>query len=181
MLVIRGPGPDCDVAGRIPVAGRPGANRLNFDGRIRNRRLQAGTYMLVAQMKGTREPLARTYVTIDAPGPSRTPRILPQCSPSAAPGTALAPAALAPFGNMFTDVFAGGNDSQASYRGSQEGHGAVLGAQTSPKGAFVFALPGLERPEGVAGFLAFLLFALLIGSLLGVVVSTIQHLRDPRT
>lgn len=174
--MLRGPGPDCDVAGRVPIVGRSGTNRVRFDGTIGNRRLDAGTYMLEAQTKRAHEPLARTYVTIDAAGARRTPRVLPQCTQVAAAWWTIAHAALAPLGSTFN----GGNGVPGGNASYVEARGEVLGAQSPPQTTLILDLPGLDRLEGIPRFVAYLLFALLIGSLLGIVATTIHHLRQSR-
>jgi len=140
-LVVRGPGPNCDVTGRITIAGRSGANRLRFNGAIRKRRLQPGTYLLVTQMKATREPLASTYVVIDAPGAPRTPRVLPLCSPpsvavwstlAVAPWSTLADAALAPLGDTLINVDLAAANGSARNQLRRNG---VLGVQSPPQDA----------------------------------------------
>lgn len=79
VLVVRGPGPTCDVAARIRIRGSAGTNRVRFDGTARNRRLHPGTYLLTARVRGTETDLARTFVRIENPG-SRRKAVKPRCS-----------------------------------------------------------------------------------------------------
>jgi hypothetical protein len=164
----------------MPISGREGANRIRFDGTIRGRRLDPGTYMLVTQMKATREPLARTYVTIDASGTGRTPRVLPECSSSAAAWSTVVHAALRPLGSTFGPDTPAANGGQAEAVSQEVGRGEVLGAQLPRQTTLILQLPGLDRLDGIPRFVAYLLFVLLVGSLLGIVATTIHHLRQAR-
>ena len=68
ILVVRGPGPSCAIAGRIAFRGREGVNRFRFNGRIAGRPLEPGTYQLTLQPRGRKTKLGRAVVTIVAPG-----------------------------------------------------------------------------------------------------------------
>ena len=48
-FVVRGPAPSCDVVARFAVRGRAGRNQVRFTGRIGRRRLEPGTYRIVAR------------------------------------------------------------------------------------------------------------------------------------
>ncbi len=46
LVIVRGPLPECDETGRFALRGNRGENELVFRGRVRNRRLAPGTYLL---------------------------------------------------------------------------------------------------------------------------------------
>lgn len=57
--------PDCRFAGHFLVRGRPGLNVVRFNGRIKKRALDAGTYRLTVHPRGQRaRRLARTTVVV---------------------------------------------------------------------------------------------------------------------
>ena len=45
-LVVRGPAPSCRVVGVVPIRGRAGENTVRFAGRVQDRRLEPGVYLL---------------------------------------------------------------------------------------------------------------------------------------
>ncbi|HEV8054261.1 MAG TPA: hypothetical protein VGP30_05490 [Candidatus Limnocylindrales bacterium] len=195
-LVVRGPGPNCDVTGRITIAGRSGANRLRFNGAIRKRRLQPGTYLLVTQMKATREPLASTYVVIDAPGAPRTPRVLPLCSPpsvavwstlAVAPWSTLADAALAPLGDTLIDIAPLGdtliNVDLAAANGSarnQLRRNGVLGVQSPPQDAGLPELSTFTTWGASRSTAELLLLAVMLGLGLPGIALLVASFRSSR-
>jgi hypothetical protein len=44
--VVRGPAPSCRVVGVVPIRGRAGENTVRFAGRVQDRRLEPGVYLL---------------------------------------------------------------------------------------------------------------------------------------
>ena len=62
--------PDCRTVGRFHVRGRAGRNVVRFDGRVGQRRLDAGTYRVTAHPRGRRSrPVAGvTVAVLDRPG-----------------------------------------------------------------------------------------------------------------
>jgi hypothetical protein len=76
-LVVKGPGPGCEVAARLPVAGTAGENRFRFAGRPYGKPLAFGTYTLELQLKKTGATLGDTLVGIVRPG------VFPTASPPA--------------------------------------------------------------------------------------------------
>jgi len=191
VLAVRGPGPGCELAGRIRIAGHKGLNLFAFDGTIRNRPLEPGTYMLTTQEKGRTKDLARSYITVVARKSSKPTAPRPKCSSRATlastPPSGLASQILGFPGAAFfaarevsdeTGVTSSGEAREArgssqNGRGSRDA-GGVLGG-LSPVSSGLPELPAIERPQGVYGFL---LLALLLGSLLGVIVFVIHHLRQ---
>ena len=196
VLAVRGPGPGCELAGRIRIAGHKGLNLFAFDGTIRNRPLEPGTYMLTTQEKGRTKDLARSYITVVARKSSKPTAPRPKCSSRATlastPPSGLASQILGFPGAAFfaarevsdeTGVTSSGEAREArgssqNGRGSRDA-GGVLG-ELSPVSSGLPELPAIERPQGVSVFLAILLLALLLGSLLGVIVFEIHHLRQAR-
>jgi hypothetical protein len=78
-FVVRGPAPSCDVVARFTVRGRAGSNVVRFTGRIGRRRLESGTYRIVAR---TGAKTSRPIAVVVGAGPVERPR----CSqPIAAP------------------------------------------------------------------------------------------------
>ena len=51
-LLFYGPAPACVVAGRLAGPGRPGANLLRFDGRVRHHLLSPGAYKVTPRLAG---------------------------------------------------------------------------------------------------------------------------------
>jgi hypothetical protein len=85
VLVVRGPGPGCDVATRLSVTGKKGTNRFRFAGRPYGRPLPTGTYVLELRRRGAAVPLGEVAVEIVAPGTfasAATPA--PRCGPNPA-------------------------------------------------------------------------------------------------
>jgi len=193
VLAVRGPGPGCELAGRIRIAGHKGLNLFAFDGTIRNRPLEPGTYLLTTQEKGRTKDLARSYITVVARKSSKPTAPRPKCSSRATlastPPSGSASQILGFPGAAFfaarevsdeTGVTSSGEarGSSQNGRGSRDA-GGVLG-ELSPVSSGLPELPAIERPQGVSVFLAILLLALLLGSLLGVIVFEIHHLRQAR-
>lgn len=57
-LVVRGPAPSCAVAGVIPFRGRAGENVARFGGRVRDRVLEPGVYLLTLSTTRRLSPAA---------------------------------------------------------------------------------------------------------------------------
>jgi hypothetical protein len=77
-FVVRGPAPSCQVAARFAVRGHAGRNQVRFTGRIARRRLEPGTYRIVAR---TGARTSRPIVVVVGAGPVERP----QCSQRVAP------------------------------------------------------------------------------------------------
>jgi hypothetical protein len=77
-FVVRGPAPSCDVVARFTVRGRAGRNVVRFTGRIGRRRLDPGTYRIVAR---TGAKTSRPIAVVVGTGPVERPR----CSRRIAP------------------------------------------------------------------------------------------------
>jgi hypothetical protein len=67
-LVVKGPGPGCEVAARLPVTGRKGENRFRFGGRPYGHPLPFGTYALELRVKATGASLGDVLAGIVRPG-----------------------------------------------------------------------------------------------------------------
>lgn len=191
----RGPGPGCAVAARISAVGLAGLNRFRFHGYIGKRPFASGTYSLIVRQKGSKQDLARSYLTIVAPGVQAKPRVRPKCERQAPTADLTAILSAAPLLGALVGDFQTPtatprqNEAEARTAASDEpreadgateeasqGAGDVLGEQTSEGGGLP-ELPVLDEPEGVSGLLAILLLALLLASLLGTVFFVVQHLR----
>lgn len=93
---VKGPGPSCELAGRLPVSGKKGLNEIRFDGTVRKVTrqtvdgvtlefprqvtLEPGTYLLELTSRAGKRRLARTFVTIVDPNAPKRQYLLPQCS-----------------------------------------------------------------------------------------------------
>ncbi len=184
VLAVRGPGPSCELAGQIRIAGTKGLNLFVFDGTIRNRPLEPGTYVLVTTENGSPKVLARSYVTIVAAGAPVKKRIRPKCAQeSADPLVALTawtdrvgalPGAGAVDDSAAPAARTDGSEDAAS---SSPRDGTVLGERT-PRGSLLPELP-IDEPTGF-GLLTIALLVLFIGSLAVLAVSLLQAWRNQR-
>lgn len=70
VLLVRGPSPSCDLAGRRVVSLGEGVSRVRFLGRFRGRPLAPGTYgiTMVARHGGTTTTLGRLAIAVVPPG-----------------------------------------------------------------------------------------------------------------
>ena len=70
VLLVRGPSPSCDLAGRRVVSLGEGVSRVRFLGRFRGRPLAPGTYRItmVARRGGTTTTLGRLAIAVVPPG-----------------------------------------------------------------------------------------------------------------
>lgn len=59
-LIVRGPAPDCEIAGYIPVRGRKGINKVTFAGRVLGRLLEPGIYLISVSTSRRLAPAAAT-------------------------------------------------------------------------------------------------------------------------
>ena len=82
LLAVTGPGPSCDLVGRVPIAGRAGLNRVRFNGTVRKVRLEPGTYLLESRLRAGGRRLGRTFVTIVDPESPGKRYARPQCLPT---------------------------------------------------------------------------------------------------
>ena len=186
VLAVRGPGPGCELAGRIRIAGRKGLNLFVFDGTIRNRPLPAGTYVLVTTENGQDRVLARSYLTIAAPGSPVAKRVRPKCaadeSDAPPPFTGLIGSLLgfegtgldAPSGTTGPAATTASDPAETPSR-----PGGVLGEQT-PRTSGLPNLPAVMTPERPSGLLALVLLVLFVGSLIALAVTAVQHMRRQR-
>ncbi len=176
VLVVRGPGPSCDVAARIPIRGREGANRVRFDGRVRGRPLEPGTYLLTPRLRGHTEDLARAHVTIEAPGDAVTPRVLPRCE-RGDDGTAAFLAAVHAPDATPTSAAPSGESARVAGAVAPPLAGA-LGAEATPE----LALPEPGRgPDELPTIFGILLLALVPASLIGLAAAVVHYIRTPQT
>jgi hypothetical protein len=182
VLVFRGPGPDCDVAARKAVLGLAGVNRIRFDGTIRKRRLEPGTYLLVTRLKNDSEPLARTYLTIVDPSAPFAPRVLPRCS-QPAPSFVLAfpHPQLTALGGTFTGQATPTPSASPEAEEADDGSGTVLPTQT-PEGTALPEVPPVASGNAAPGALGIALLVLLFGSLVAIIIAVVANLRsqEPR-
>ena len=57
-LTLRGPAPSCRTAGTVRFSGVRGANRFDFLGRIRNKAVRSGVYVLTLASASSQVPVA---------------------------------------------------------------------------------------------------------------------------
>jgi peptidoglycan hydrolase-like protein with peptidoglycan-binding domain len=96
VLGVKGPGPSCELAGRVPIAGKQGLNKVRFDGTVRKVTrqevdgvmlefvqevtLEPGTYLLELTSRAGKRKLAHSFVTIVDPKSPREVYARPRCS-----------------------------------------------------------------------------------------------------
>jgi hypothetical protein len=172
VLVVKGPGPSCEVATRLPVTGKKGTNRFRFAGRPYGRPLPTGTYVLELRRRGAADPLGEVAVEIVAPGRfAPEPASAPRCEPNPAPST--------------LSVVAAATAARASHapRPAEATPAAeVLGEARSEQRGSSFA-GGVALPEYQAGrsLLHILLLALIAASGLALAGGLLGTLRGGRT
>ena len=172
VLVVRGPGPSCAIAGRIAFRGREGVNRFRFNGRVAGRPLEPGTYQLTLQRRGRKTKLGRAVVTILAPGSTAATRTLPQC-------TTPQPATFASGADMFEGRAAGdpgSTDPQAAPIAQITGDG--FSDREQPPLAVLPGLQYIDEPHELPIVLGLAVLALLLVSLVGILVEVVRHLRS---
>ena len=176
VLVVRGPGPTCETVARIAVRGRKGSNRVRFDGRIDDRPLERGTYLLELRQRGRSADLGREYVTIVASGAPRAARVLPRCEESDE-GTSFVLGAEW-IGVAGTLDLPAAPPARAADQPSAASESGVRGEE-SPALALPWPSIG-DEVEELPPVLAVVLLALLVGSLLGLVGAVVHYLRSPQ-
>jgi len=146
-------------------------NRFRFNGRIAGRPLAPGTYLLTLRQRGRTTQLARTLVTIVAPGAPVTDRVAPQCAVAAdARGSGLA-------GSLEGDT---GVAARASVKTDPVAPTTAPEAVVDEGTAFPF-LPPLQlfdEPDELPIALGLAVLALLLVSLVGILVEVIRHVRS---
>ena len=70
IFTVRQVSPDCRVIGRFSVRGHAGVNKIKFDGRVRGRQLEPGTYRLEARTASGRAVQRAILVVVNS-APSR--------------------------------------------------------------------------------------------------------------
>ena len=171
ILVVRGPGPSCAIAGRIAFRGREGVNRFRFNGRIAGQPLEPGTYQLTLRPRGRKTTLGRAVVTIVAPGSTAATRTLPQCTTQPAP---VASGAGTYGGRGAGDP--GSTDPQAAPTAKITGEG--FSDRQQPPLAVLPGLQFIDEPHELPIVLGIAVLALLLVSLVGVLVEVVRHLRS---
>jgi hypothetical protein len=196
-LRVNGPGPSCELAGRVPIAGKKGRNQVLFDGTVqkvhresfgsvtletvRQVRLEPGTYLVELTSRAGKRRLARTFVTIVDPQSPHARYALPQCSShGVALNTWLTGSALAAAdGSVATVQSVSGAGSSP---GEDGGGSEVLGGVSPKLDQGEPEAGGFPFPEATAagGFSFFetVLFAVVLGSLFGLAVAVFGSRRS---
>ncbi len=174
ILVVRGPGPSCAIAGRVAFRGREGVNRFRFNGRIAGRPLEPGTYQLTLRPRARKTKLGRAVVTIVAPGATATTRIPPQCTtPQPAPEAFVSGAGTFE-GRAAGDP--GSTDPQAAPTAQITGD--EFSDREQPPLAVLPGLQFIDEPHELPIVLGLAVLALLLVSLVGILVEVVRHLRS---
>jgi hypothetical protein len=179
LLVVRGPAPSCQVAGRFTVRGNRGVNHVRFTGKVGRRELPFGTYRVTAKTRGGR-PSRPVLVAV---GERRATNGF-ACG--AAPETDPFEEIFATYGNGSASSGAESSDPAASgvagrRKTRTKGDSGVLPAvgkrlRTLPESLPELTMPSARSPSEVLGIAA-LLVLLLSG--LGLVMYLIRF-RRPR-
>jgi hypothetical protein len=184
ILAVRGPGPTCKLAGSIGIAGNKGLNLFPFDGVIRNRPLPPGTYRITIRPKEGVQDLARTFVTIVAPGkPVKTRR--PKCTDLTPLGHGLEASTLPPFavgGLTGTLIATRGDESPdtdsvaAAGKNAPQRTSGASGTEDEDAGVGLPAIPPVPADE-LDRVLAILLTPILLALLLTLGVALVRRRR----
>jgi hypothetical protein len=174
VVVLRGPLPACDEVARFAVRGTKGDNELVFRGRIRDRRLAPGAYLLgLRPEQGRRRWVA---VRVQQRGAAPLPRAvvsrsLSRCS-ELARGTATFASSAGPVD---------GGPPPRPDRPASEPPAAPVPDLTPDEPPLADVLGFAEDAGGGAlpAALAIALLLLLVGSVAGIVLFVIKFLRSP--
>jgi hypothetical protein len=172
-LVIEGPGPSCQIAGRLKTRAHRGTNRVRFTGTFRGRSLAPGMYRV--RPAGSTDAVAFVTIVPRGAGPDyRGTR--PRCA-SHTTATLALPAYLAPFRSPWAGATSDERTKPGARKGNDgQGWGGTLGV-SRPE----LPLPLRPDPEQLplligAGLLAFMA---LTG--LGLLAYVLWYVRRSRT
>ena len=184
VLAVRGPGPTCKLAGSIGIAANRGLNLFPFDGLIRNRPLRPGTYKVTIRAKEAVKDLARTFVTIVAPGVPVKARVRPKCTEPTPLGHGLETSTLPPFAvGALTDTLIASRGDDTAATGSNAAGEKATPAPTSgtlgdrEEGVRFPPVPPLPTSDELERVLAILLTPILLALLLTAAVAAVRRRR----
>lgn len=185
-----GPGPSCELAGRVPIAGKKGRNQVHFDGTVRRVQretvgdvtletvrqvpLEPGTYLLELTSRAGKRKLARTFVTIVDPDLPRKRYVRPQCSSGGL--AARTPVGVAP---PIADMLAATAQSVSAGKNSAAGEredSEVLGDRSPEAGGAPIPAP-IETTDGRSLEIVLLMLAIV----LALVAAVVRSVRRKRT
>jgi hypothetical protein len=176
LVVLRGPLPACDEVARFALRGTRGDNELVFRGRIRNRRLAPGAYLLgLRPEEGQRRWVAvRVHRRGAAPlPPAVVSRSLPHCGEELARASTPLASSAGP---------ADGGPPPRSDRAAAEPPAAPVPDITPDEPPLADVL-GFAEDAGGGGVLpaalAIALVLLLVASVAGIAVFVVRFLRSP--
>ncbi len=172
-FLVRGPAPSCGVVARFVVSGRAGKNRLRFTGKIGRRRLEPGTYRIVARPRKGRASRSIAVVVGDGP-----------VTGTACAARADSAAASAIFGTL-TSAFGGALPGSDSATRSTKRSGVLPAIRQrvqqlpseEPEALPKAPIGGISDPQGLPTWLLGL--AIPLAGLLGIVLgaSALGYLR----
>ena len=176
MLLFRGPGETCRIAGRVVVHGRPGRNVLPLDGRVRGGRLAPGAFRVeVLDTTGAgQRMLGRLAVVLryDARGRARVRQVRYVPRDCALGVAALLPSSSRVVGERATTTMPPAAQPQAR---PTPGTPPPVDVGGSAGEGGLAALPNLARGDAVDGITAVILIGLLLlsaGAFFGVAGSS---------
>jgi hypothetical protein len=175
VFLVQSGGPDCSPAGRFTVKGRSGRNEIRFTGKVRDGRLQPGTYRITPIRIRGAQPSGRHAVGVEVlPRGSVPARITTPCEPSTGPSTTT----LSPAGGQGGAATGGPTSSSkrdATSKPEKKGRfQGVLSAITPPD----ISLPGdTGSLPWLLGVAALALLALSAGAILAYVLTFVRRAR----
>ena len=193
MLGVKGPGPSCELIGRVPIAGKKGLNRVRFDGTVQQEArqtldgvtleftrqviLEPGTYLLELTSRGGKRHLARTFVTIVDPESPKKSYAMPHCSTADLAALARSSGA-APFLAEPVTRHGSAPAAQTSRGAGPNDVSTVLG-DAFPRG-LGSPIPRVDDEEDSRALLPLILLAIVLASLLALLVVVYESLRRGR-
>ena len=140
VLLIQGPAPSCDQAGRLRFRAARGTNRVAFTGRVRGRALASGVYriVVVAVRPNGRKVIGTTQVAVGAHAPTpASARFACTTAPTLNPLPFLAALVAPPFT---------GSGGEAVASGAQNAGTKAAVATRNAGESVISHLPKLPRP-----------------------------------
>jgi hypothetical protein len=178
VLLVQGPAPSCEQAGRVRFRGTHGSNRVRFTGRLHGHALASGVYRItvVAVRPSGRKVIGTTQVAVGANAPSAA-------SARFACTTTPALSALPFLAALVAPPFSGSGAEAAASRARQAGTEAAVATRTAGK-SVISHLPKLPRPPlpsisepGVSSAKGIAAIFVLVLALATMGVLVVQYLR----
>jgi hypothetical protein len=183
VLLVQGPAPSCEEAGRLRFRGTHGANRVRFTGRVHGHALAPGVYRItvVAVRPSGRQVIGTTQVAVGANAPSAaSARFACTTTPTLSALPFLAALVAPPFTDSGAEAAASG--------ARQAGTKAAVATRKAGK-SVISHLPKIPRPPlpsisepGVSsakGIVAILVVVLALATMWAVAVHYLRGSWDP--